>query len=309
MLNNKIKSAYIISAKALARFSRMIFIAAILITNISSSIIAQVTEEVNLFSPVNRLKFGNHLFCNKDYLRAIDEYREYLKFSNNDTARFKFALSLAAIGRATEALDNYKGLFFSSIFSEQARMEFYKVNFLMEDYQKFRSLCTMQSYLPEKHKSEIVRLNFFTYLIDDIYLPDSAEFINSFDAEDKSEVADFYLRKKYPPYKSTVKAAILSAIIPGAGKIYTEDYAEGITAFIATGVLSFIAYNNFTNNHKLRGTLFAGLAVLSYAGNIYGSAASAQIYNAGIRFNFESEVKLYLNKKNYFIPVHNFLCN
>ena len=276
---------------------------------IGSSINAQSNlQDENILSPNNRLKFGNYLFCGKDYLRAAHEYQEYLKFSNNDTVRFKFAYSLAAIGRSSEALDNYKGLFFSSTLSEDARLEFYKVNFLTLPIENFRDMCTMTGYLPEYHKQEVERLKLFTHLLDNSYLPDSTEFINTYHEEDREEITSLYLRKRDPEFKNPTKAAIFSAIIPGVGKIYTGDYADGITAFLATGILSYIAYDNFNADHKFRAALFAGLAVMTYAGNIYGSAASAQIYNAGIQFNFESDVKLFLNKKNYFIPSHDYLC-
>lgn len=269
---------------------------------------AQSLSEAYILSPQNRLNFGNYLFCEKDYLRAVHEFQEFLKFSNNDTARFKFAYSLAAIGRSSEALDNYKGLFFSSTLSEDARLEFYKVNFLTKPIDSFREMCAMPGYLPEYHKLEIERLKLFTHLLDNSYLPDSAEFINTFPEENREEINSLYLRKRDPEFKSPTNAAVFSAIIPGAGKIYTGDYADGITAFLATGILSYIAYDNFNANHKLRGALFAGLAVMTYAGNIYGSAASAQIYNAGVQFNFESDVKVFLNNKNYFIPPHDYLC-
>ncbi|MFC2135694.1 hypothetical protein ACFLTH_13850 [Bacteroidota bacterium] len=263
-------------------------------------------DRPDIFSLENRLKFGDFLFSEEDYLRAINEYREYLRFTSNDSIRFKFAYALAEMGRTDEALDNYKGLFFSSSLSENARLEFYKVSFLNSESQKFRDLCNMEVYLPEEHKSEVNRLKLFTYLFDDSVLPDSTDFVNSFSKEDKSEVLSIYLKKKFPDYKSPEMAAIFSAIVPGAGKIYTGRLEDGITALIATGILTFLAYDNLKADHDFRGWLFAGLAALSYAGNIYGAAASAQQYNAGIRFNFENEVRVYLKNKNYFLPTDNF---
>ena len=263
-------------------------------------------NQFDIFSPENRLKFGDFLFTEKDYLRAINEYREYLKFSKSDSVRFKFAFALAEMGRTKEALDNYKGLFFSSSLSENARLEFYKVSFLSSNSQDFRDLCNMEVYLPEKHKTELGRLELFSHFFDDSILPDSAEFINSFPVEDRSQVLSLYLKKIFPEYKSPETAAIFSAIIPGAGKIYTGRIEDGITSLITTGILSFIAYDNLKADHNFRGWLFAGLAALSYAGNIYGSAASAQQYNAGVKFNFENEVRVYLKNNNYFLPSDNF---
>ncbi|OGU55888.1 MAG: hypothetical protein A2V66_18190 [Ignavibacteria bacterium RBG_13_36_8] len=285
-------------------FSAFFFI----LTLFSNLLLAQTnSSQIDFFSPQNRLKFGDYLFREQDYLRAINEYQEYLKIANNDTARFKFAFALAEMGRETEALDNYKGLFFSSPLNEGARLEFYKINFQQGDFVRFRDLCTEKIYLPENSDLIIQKLNRFSYLLDDNLLPDSAAFVDVFDQGEKEQVLNFYMRKKFPPYKSPLTAAVLSAIIPGAGKIYTGNYGDGITAFLLTGILSFLAYDNFKADHDFRGWLFTGLAVMFYSGNVYGSVASTQIYNVGIKFHFENEVKIYLNEKKYFLNKYDFL--
>jgi len=106
--------------------------------------------------------------------------------------------------------------------------------------------------------------------------------------------------KKKPPYKSEELAGILSAIIPGAGKIYTQDYGDGITAFLLTGLFGYLVYTNFGHNHATRVWIFTALGVGFYAGNIYRSVASAQIFNARINFEFDEGVKLYLEEKKLF---------
>jgi hypothetical protein len=47
--------------------------------------------------------------------------------------------------------------------------------------------------------------------------------------------------------------------------------------------------------------LFSGLAAGFYLGNIYGSVASAQIFNAKVDFNFLNDLTEFLLSKNYFI--------
>ena len=86
------------------------------------------------------------------------------------------------------------------------------------------------------------------------------------------------------------------------GKIYTGEIGDGITAFLSTAVSAYLAYSNFKNDHQFRGWLFTGLTAFFYTGNIYGSAVSAQTYNARIQINFEKEVKLFFEQRNYFLP-------
>ena len=101
-------------------------------------------------------------------------------------------------------------------------------------------------------------------------------------------------------------AGILAALLPGAGKIYTNNYSDGIFAFLVTGIISYISYTDFKAHHQFRGWLFAGLTSFFYGGNIYGSVASVQIYNAGINFKLNSDMKIYLEENNYFVPDYEF---
>ncbi len=264
-------------------------------------------NDIDLFSPENRLNFGNHLFCEKDYLRAISEYRNYLQNSNNDTIRFKIAFALMEMGRYDESMDNFKSLFFSSELEIPAKLSFYKSQFLKNDFNRFRLKVNQQPYVNDRILATLGKLTQVSYLIENT-LPDSTSFINNFQADERDKMLQFYLEKKYPGYKSESTATILSAILPGLGKIYADEIGDGLTSFLLTGVLGFLAYNNFKNDHPTRGWIFSGLASYFYAGNIYGSAAAVQNYNAGIKFNFDSKLNFYLQSREYFIPKPDFLC-
>jgi len=265
------------------------------------------TDDENLSSPHNRLRFGNYLFSEKDYLRALNEFREYLKTEDNDTVRFKFAECFYRINRFDEASGNFKSLFHHSPLSDEARLSFYKSEFFKNDFAGFRDYVEQENYLPSKYEKDVMRLKLISHFFDNSVLPDTNRFFPAFADSNKAEIRKFYFMKKHPLRKNPTTAALLSAVLPGLGKIYTGEIADGITAFVATGLLTFLSINNFDNDHQFRGWLFAGLASLSYAGNIYGSAASAQIYNAGIKFNFNKEVKLYFEKRNYLLPENDWL--
>ena len=98
----------------------------------------------------------------------------------------------------------------------------------------------------------------------------------------------------------------MSAVIPGLGKIYTEQYGDGVMAFLSTTVLGYIAYTDFKAGHQTRGWIFTAATAGFYAGSIYGAAASAQIYNARISFDFRNGVKLLLENNNYYAPRINY---
>ncbi len=294
ILSNAQKS---FSVKSNSYFILLIFLIIPLTTNN-----CQLTTDNNYFSPYHRLKFGDYLFKEKDYLRAANEFKEYLKVSSNDTVQFKFANSLYKIGRFTEAADNFKGLFFSSSLSEEARLMFYESNFFKNDFKTFRQLTEQTNYQTLKYQDEIERLKSTTYFFDDAVLPNENVLLKHFPDSVQSQLFQFYYQKKFPQKKSLTTAALLSTLIPGAGKIYTGEIGDGITALITTALSAYLAYTNFKADHQFRAWLFTGLTAFFYGGSIYGSATSAQIYNTRIRFNFDSEVKLYFEQRDYFLP-------
>ena len=186
-------------------------------------------------------------------------------------------------------------------------MEYFKVLFQAKDFNDFRKMYEEAQIDPGvKYFYNLNKLYNFTYLFTNDRMPDEDVFLLPFKKDEKKEAAKYYEWKVNPPYKSPIKAAILSTIIPGLGKIYAEQYSDGITAAIATGVLGYLSYANFHAGHKFRAWLFTALTTGFYAGNIYGSYAAAQIYNVKINFNFVKGVQQFLTNNNYFTPVLNF---
>ena len=145
-----------------------------------------------------------------------------------------------------------------------------------------------------------------SYLKNNETIPSFGDFVKPFEFSEQEEIRTLYQMKLNPPSKNPIIASILSAIIPGAGKFYTGEISDGILAFVTTGLFSFLAYDNFKADHNFRGGLFSGLAVMFYAGNIYGSFASAQIFNAQVKYEFNLRIDSFLSSKNYFIPPYDF---
>jgi TM2 domain-containing membrane protein YozV len=256
-------------------------------------------QGTDFYSVGNRRMFGDYLFCQKDYLRAAEEYNAILNSNDNDTLRFKVGLSYIKIGSYDSASVNLLKVPNNSYFFNNSRLEYYKAQFLLNNYDLIESGANVS--IP------ILKLKEFTYLYRNQTLPaDREKFLIPFDGEERNVVSDFYDRKLNPSYKNELTAALLSTFIPGAGKIYTKEYGDGIIAFLVTGILSYISYTDFKAEHNFRGWLFAGLSAFFYGGNIYGSIASAQIYNASVNFSLSSDMKVFLENKNYFVPDYEF---
>ncbi len=264
-------------------------------------------DSLNLFSPPNIKKFADYLFCQGDYLRAAGEYENYLKTNYNDTVEFKIAVSLCSMDKYSEAAGRFADIPPASALYQLSKLEFLKTYFLkgsLTEYRAKYSAAGIKSGF--RYSNEAESLYNFSYLLNDGPLPDKNKFLASYMGSDRDSAIKFYNWKEDPPHKSALAAALMSAVIPGLGKFYTHEYWDGVFAFLSTGILGYLSYSDFKADHNFRGWLFAGLAAGFYGGNIYGSAASAQLFNAKVNFDFTNMLKNFLSLRNYFIPNINF---
>lgn len=266
---------------------------------------SKFAQQIDLHSPLNIKLFADYLFCEKDYLRAIDEYEKYLRTNEDDSIQFKIAFSFLEIGRYENAIEKFTKVKQTSSFYEASKIERLKSYFLLNDSIKFISEADSIIKTKSQFARNALKLKNISLLLTKDP-PPQKEFLSSFDVYEERDALNLYNQKIDPNFKSEILAGILSAIIPGAGKIYTENYSDGVTAFLLSGLFGYLAYTNFEHNHHFRAWIFTAVASGFYAGNIYGSIASAQIFNAKINFDFNNGVKLFLENNNYFMPDYDF---
>ncbi len=75
------------------------------------------------------------------------------------------------------------------------------------------------------------------------------------------------------------RAALYSAICPGAGHVYAGTYIDGILSFAAVLLTAFAAQHYYRNDEQGLGGLFAFFSAVLYAGNIYGAYNAASAAN------------------------------
>ena len=254
-----------------------------------------------LNAPVNTRKFADHLFSGKDYLRSVFEYEKLPEYEKNDTIEFKIPLAYQLMGKYDLALEKFLSVNKESVYYDQSVKEYYKTLLQAGRYNE------LQSKLANNDVKDFQRLLYLSYLFTSNELPTEQNFLEAFPLSGKESLLSFFSEKKNPPYKSSLLSGLFSAIIPGSGKIYLGEIGDGITAFIATSLFAFLSYDNFRANHDFRGWLFSGLGFFFYTGNIYGSVAAAQIYNAKVDYEYKEKLNEYLQNKNYFVPGNDFV--
>lgn len=116
--------------------------------------------------------------------------------------------------------------------------------------------------------------------------------LNAFDAAQKQFTGSFYAisqqEANLESYRQAIvrqknkkpwKAAVLSAVVPGLGKIYARKPGQGVASFLQCLVTGLQAYEGLRKDGpgSARFLIFGSLFSVFYAGNIWGSAFAVQI--------------------------------
>src|SRR5690606_40637489 len=113
----------------------------------------------NLHSPENIKLFADHLFSEKDFLRAALEYE---KLPEDDSINFKIALSYQAIEKYDAALDRFAKINYESNLYHISQHQYFKTLLLSEQHDVLQRKIIIsentdyQKYLrSEEHTSEL----------------------------------------------------------------------------------------------------------------------------------------------------------
>jgi TM2 domain-containing membrane protein YozV len=83
------------------------------------------------------------------------------------------------------------------------------------------------------------------------------------------------------PRKSGVTAGVLSALIPGSGKIYVGKVGDGLFSLVTISFTVWQAIDGFDErgSRSTKGWIYGALSGGFYAGNVYGSVLAARQFN------------------------------
>jgi hypothetical protein len=90
-----------------------------------------------------------------------------------------------------------------------------------------------------------------------------------------------YLRNQKRKYKSKAVSLILSSLIPGLGKVYTNNNGQALSMFLSNVLfagLTLESYYRLGIKHP-QTIIFAGAFLSFYLANLYGSVLSVKYYN------------------------------
>jgi TM2 domain-containing membrane protein YozV len=117
----------------------------------------------------------------------------------------------------------------------------------------------------------------------------------SITASEERKLNEYYHRISEMPTRSPFVAGIMSAAVPGLGRIYAGKTAEGISSFLYVGALfatSWDLYNRLGGNNPFF-IISATISGIFYVGNIWGSAVA--VNRVQREFNYEMDQRILLD--------------
>ncbi len=197
-------------------------------------------------SPQNIKKFADYLFCEGDYIRAVEEYTSVKNIFHSDTINLKIMLCYSNLNLHNQVFESYLNEIYFE-YGEDAQKLYLKNSFLVDSSVFHANLSN--NLFPFDMDQAVA--NYFLKLKSVYYIETRSneikkeELLKPFDMIQRKEVEPFINLSINPEYKSPALAGILSAVIPGSGKMYVGEWGDGITGLLLTGLFAFLAYDNF----------------------------------------------------------------
>jgi len=239
-------------------------------------------------SPSGVLAFADRLFEEEDYHRAISEYKRFVYLFPREPrigqARFKMGMSYQRSGYLENAIEVFDGILAERPSPEVARSVEYEIGkclFLGGDYS--RSSESLKGINTQRSLAlagwALLRARKYRDASDCFALAREVEPGGYLDHLCGS-LSRESLGGDSIPRKSARLAALLSAPVPGAGRVYSGRVGDGIFSFLLVAASYVGAYSYHQDEEHALSLGLLGLGLLFHAGDVYGAFNSARLYNS-----------------------------
>jgi len=257
----------------------------------------------NLYDREHSQKYAEYLFSSRQHTLAAEEFERLVYFDRNNFS-FKYYLikSYRLSGDFNSGINRVYSFYGSSLdtMPHQMATEYMKLELLSD------SLSVVMAFIQQNNrvlpvKKDVIQSCYLllngNYNQANLLAGDAAAKNPGFPGDLKilSEKAE---RIKF---KSPVIAASFSAIIPGTGKFYTKNWADGVVSMLFVAANAWQAYRGF-NEHGIKSTYgwtFASLSASFYIGNIFGAVKAAKRYNKNKRNEIDNQVFDFVRSDNF----------
>lgn len=241
-------------------------------------------------TPEAILSFADHLFKEKDFYRAITEYKRlrffYPQSPLSRQAGLKVGLAYLEGGKLGAALSAFEDAAAQNAEDEimwQAIYYMGEAHYRSGDYDEAARLFSRveaADVLPELKKEATLKKG-WAYVRKGEWTVASATFRTVQGTDDNEPINRLAseLTKVELPHKSPALAGTLSALLPGAGQLYVGRRQDAAVAFLLNAAFIAGAVDAFSKDEDAVGAILLFFEAGWYAGNIYSAVGSAHKYN------------------------------
>ena len=288
------------------QFPKFLFVIFFTLTHLSFT---AAEESIEYYAPENVRKFADFLYEQGDYLRAAGEYERYLFYQprENEQIRYRIALCYRFAGQTEQALQNFQMILQMHPEGRLMSRVYYQIGatyFLTDRFEQTALFLheTLPHITDTRQHAEAEQLIGLSYLMqkqwseaDEIFKTLRGSEVAS--VSQKARVYHNYAEMGTRlPTRSPLLAGILSTIVPGAGRLYTERLGDALTSLFMVSLTGWQAYDGFQRDglSSVKGWTLGTISGIFYVGNIYGSVISARVYNRRVTDEFLATLSIEL---------------
>jgi hypothetical protein len=232
----------------------------------------------NLFDAAHSKQFASFLFNTRQFNQAAIEYERILLYTPDDSVKFELLRSYRLSGQKAFALQRLNALYpASSPMSLPIQIEAQKI--LSENDQGILS----GEYAFSESEFLGMSLAFEAFHRQKWKGKSNAIYNQPENTQNATALAFYQQLNQFSQerWKNPWIAGGLSAILPGAGRVYAGDWKNALVSVMFVGINSYQSIRGFRKNgiQSSSGWIFGTIAAGFYIGNIYGSAWTAKRKN------------------------------
>lgn len=266
-----------------------------------------VKSSIGAYSPEAFLRFGTYLMEQRDYRRAATEFERYL-FLNADRRlprlRYRVGLCYFRLGELDRAEHYFTEAYQQAVAAGLRDTLRWSLVALYLRQGNGAQLLNLLENSEQKQKNPQWRERFQLYralyflqmenwgavasVLNDTAGASTKKFQNSF-----KRIRELAEKGSQLHRKSPLKAAVLSAIMPGSGKFYVGRKPDGLYSLFLIAGSALLSYRGYRDHGVAHfETIFFGTtAGVFYLGNVYGSAIAAKLYNQQAKLKLREEIE------------------
>jgi len=257
----------------------------------------------NLYDRKHSQKYAEYLSSSHQYSLAAEEYERLVYFDNSNVS-FKYNLikSYRFSGELKSGINRIYSFYGKSLdtMPDMLATEFIKLQLLTD------SLSVAEKFIQNSSKISIEDKAVYTsctLLLSGKYSQASllAKESKGINPAFPSGILNLTYKASNIKFKSPFLAAGFSAIVPGTGKFYTKNWADGFFSMLFVAGNAWQSYRGF-KEHGIKsgyGWVFASLSTSFYIGNIFGAVKAAKRYNKNKRNDIDNQVSEFVRTDSY----------